>query len=679
MIKKYISLLLCICLGITSASGAVWAREEEEESFFQGENREALEHVTGVDEEGNVIEAEDDGEEDTVIGRNPLTLEEGGQLVNFRTKSSSSVVTNYTDAVTGENGYTNGYYGADAAYLGMENGMVKFMLSGVTGLVSPSEVTIVNVDEASSISHYEVSGGRLIHRITTNLAGTSYLSNLDNGEAPDYLRSGADYYSYDGHYFYTFEDFEYMLSDYRSGTREHSVNASDPFFNYFQYLPLRSVSNYSAARMNDIINSRVSTGSKLREAGQLMVQAQDRYGINALLIAGIAANESAWGTSSISQSKNNLFGINAVDSSPGESADTFSSVAVCIEEYAQYFLSEQYLNPDNWKYSGGFLGNKASGLNVRYASDPYWGEKAAALAWSVNLTGGGEDSYVYTIGIKDILPEQTDLNVRADATTSSRAVYSTGEWPCYAFVILDSAPVSGFYRVQSDPALTDSRTDLEISARGNYQYETMYLYASSSYIDLVYRGSGDVPQISGVSFTDVSLDSWFYDYVKYIDDQEIMTGLNWYTFGPGENMARAQFALILYRMAGEPAVSDQTGTAFKDVGETWYTDAVKWASVAGIVTGYSNGCFGPGDNLNREQMVTMLYRYMQYMGYDTATSGSLGAFPDAAWVSDYAEDAIKWAIGLNIIQGDNGQIKPQDTVVRAVGATIITRFIKNIL
>ena len=89
-------------------------------------------------------------------------------------------------------------------------------------------------------------------------------------------------------------------------------------------------------------------------------------------------------------------------------------------------------------------------------------------------------------------------------------------------------------------------------------------------------------------------------------------------------MARAQFALILYRMAGEPAVSDQTGTAFKDVGETWYTDAVKWASAAGIVTGYSNGCFGPGDNLNREQMVTMLYRYMQYMGYDTATSGSLG-------------------------------------------------------
>ena len=115
----------------------------------------------------------------------------------------------------------------------------------------------------------------------------------------------------------------------------------------------------------------------------------------------------------------------------------------------------------------------------------------------------------------------------------------------------------------------------------------MYLYASSSYIDLVYRGSGDVPQISGVSFTDVSLDSWFYAYVKYIDDQEIMTGLNWYTFGPGENMARAQFALILYRMAGEPAVSDQTGTAFKDVGETWYTDAVKWASAAGIVTGYS--------------------------------------------------------------------------------------------
>ena len=143
MKKRGIALLLCACLGLTGTMGTVrvQAAGSEESSSFQGENSDALEHVTGVDEEGNVYEVSDT-EETEIIGRNPLTLAAEGQLVNFRTKSSSSLVTNYTDAVTGNAGYTNGYYGADAAYLGMENGMVKFMLSGVTGLVSPSEVTL---------------------------------------------------------------------------------------------------------------------------------------------------------------------------------------------------------------------------------------------------------------------------------------------------------------------------------------------------------------------------------------------------------------------------------------------------------------------------------------------------------------------------------------------------------
>lgn len=673
MKKRGIALLLCACLGLTGIMGTVkvQAAGSEESSSFQGENSDALEYVTGVDEEGNVYEVSDT-EETEIIGRNPLTLAAEGQLVNFRTKSSSSLVTNYTDAVTGNAGYTNGYYGADAAYLGMENGMVKFMLSGVTGLVSPSEVTIVSIDEAGSISHYEVdSSGRLIHRITTNMSGSAYASNPDNGDAPSYLQSGVNYYSYDGHYFYTYDNFNNMLSDYRAGTREHSVNPENPYFNYFQYLPLRSISDYSASELNSAVNSRVPDSSKLRDAGQLIVQAQDWYGTNALLIAGIAANESAWGMSNIAQTKNNLFGINAVDSSPGQSANTFPSVAACIEEYTQYFLSEQYLNPDNWKYSGGFLGNKASGMNVRYASDPYWGEKAAAIAWSLDRSNGNQDAYTYTIGVKDVLPEQTDLNVRVQATTASNAVYSTGAWPCVSFIVLDSAPVSGFYRVQSDPALTEDRSS--ISDAGNYNYKTMYLYASASYIDIVSQGSGTLPEISGVSFTDVPLGAWFYDYVKYVDDAGIMTGLNWYTFEPGESLYRAQFALILYRLAGEPEV--EYSNTFHDVADgVWYTDAILWANSVGVVTGYSNGNFGPGDTLNREQMVTMLYRYAQYMGYDTSASGNMEAFPDVSQVSDFAENAMRWAIGTNIISGDNGRLNPQNTVVRAVGATIMTRY-----
>ena len=89
----------------------------------------------------------------------------------------------------------------------------------------------------------------------------------------------------------------------------------------------------------------------------------------------------------------------------------------------------------------------------------------------------------------------------------------------------------------------------------------------------------------GVPFTDVPVGSWFYDYIKYVNDQGLMTGLDATTFGPTENLARAQFATILYRMNNEPSV--QYTNKFPDVADgQWYTDAILWASNAGIVTGY---------------------------------------------------------------------------------------------
>ena len=477
---------MVLCLGILLGS-AVPASADGEETF-KGENPWTLEHVTGVDENGNVYEIPDEGTEepDGADAQNVMPLTESGQLVNFRTKASASIITEYVDAVTGGDGYTNGFYGADGAYLGMEDGKVKFMLSGVTGLVDPSEVEIISLDQAKSVSHYEVVDGRLIHRVTINMESESYGSYLDNGDAPSYLQAGVRYYSYDGHYFYTYENFDNMLADYRAGTRDHAVNPASPYFNYFQYLPFRSKSNYPAADLNAMVNARLEEGSKLQDMGQHMVENQNRCGTNALLIAGIAANESGWGTSNICQEKNNVFGINAVDSSPGESADTFPDVETCIAEYTQYFVSMKYLNPEKWNYSGGFLGNKASGMNVRYASDPYWGEKAAAIAWSLDRAGGSKDSGYYTIGIKDILPEQTALNVRTEADTSASIVYSTGSWPYQAFLIMDPETVNGFYRIQSDGVLNGDRT--AIADSGIYNLPNMFLYVSADYVDLVLEG-----------------------------------------------------------------------------------------------------------------------------------------------------------------------------------------------
>ena len=130
-----------------------------------------------------------------------------------------------------------------------------------------------------------------------------------------------------------------------------------------------------------------------------------------------------------------------------------------------------------------------------------------------------------------------------------------------------------------------------------------------------------------------------------------------------------------YWMNWEPSVA-YTPRFHDVVAGLWYTDAILWASRQGVVTGYSNGNFGPGDYINREQMAVMMYRYAQQKGYNTSTQTDISGYPDAAYVSDFAVEAMRWAVGTSIITGiDNGtRLNPQGNANRAECATIIMRF-----
>lgn len=657
--------MLHITLGAWADTGTQEAAPVQE-SGWTGEGTAAPATIQGIDENGNLSEQE--AEDGTVPQANSAAARSTqAQLVNFNIGSGG--ITNFVQANDkSTSGYLYGPYGADGAYLGMEDGKVKFMISGVCGLVDADQVQIVNFDSAASVSHYIVSNGRLIHKIAGNLNKDTYISSLDNGEAPSYLAEGVKYYGYDGHYFY--QDYQRMIADYQSGSRAGAVNPDQPYYNYFQYLPLRSVSNYGAADLSQVINTKAnSTSSKMYNIGDYLVSAQNTYGVNALLMASVAANESAWGKSSISQKKNNLFGLNAVDSSPGESANTFASVEQCIREFAETWMSKQYLNKLNWKYVGGFLGNKESGINQKYASDPYWGEKAAAMAYSMDRASGNRDYKGYSIGIKGGYSDTpTEVNVRSGATQQSTAMYQTSKENNVAWLILDDQAQNNFYKVQSDSVLNAERTAIN-SGSGVYDKSAMYGYISGQYLKLRSQ------KLDG--YWDVPYGCWYYADATAMSDRGIMTGLYGRTFGAMESVARAQFAVVLWRLEGEPAAAYRGN--FPDVGNgLWYTDAITWASDAQIVTGYTdNGYFGPSDSINREQMATMMYRYAQSKGYDVSKRAELGTYTDAGRVNGFALEAMQWAVGSGIIQGkDNGtRLAPQESASRAETAIILNRFL----
>ena len=118
-------------------------------------------------------------------------------------------------------------------------------------------------------------------------------------------------------------------------------------------------------------------------------------------------------------------------------------------------------------------------------------------------------------------------------------------------------------------------------------------------------------------FTDVKADDWFADEVKYVYDNGLMQGVGNNKFDPNGMTTRAMIVTILWRLENEPAVNYAMN--FEDVvANTWYTEAVRWAASEKIVEGYGNGKFGTDDAITREQMVTILYRYAQYKGYDVS-------------------------------------------------------------
>ena len=414
----------------------------------------------------------------------------------------------YTEVDTGRAGYFHCKSAGDAAYLGTDsNGNIICKLSGVVMRV-PAEhkkeiVSYTNCGE-KEISYYSIIDGYLIHSYTY-YNGDNILSSTSTrvGYKPDYMQIGTKYYSYDGHYFYN--DFAKMISDYQNGGYGNAVNAGTPYYNYYQYLSMHTKAPFTPEQYNSYIAANKKE-SVMLTTGNAFASAQNTYTINALLMFGVAINESGWGTSSIAKEKNNLFGLNAVDSSPGASANTFKSVEHCINEFAYEWVHKDYLNGGDFRYRGPHLGDKHSGMNVKYASDPYWGEKAAARGYyfDTNKIDYGR----YTIGIAS----SGKISCYKEADVASTVIYTTDSSDGtniydYPVVILDSIQSNGvwFYKIVSDMSLKSDRSARDVNA--HYDSNRDYVYVKASDIRVVFEGSGNIEipdiEIQGKTHTEV--------------------------------------------------------------------------------------------------------------------------------------------------------------------------------
>ena len=203
-----------------------------------------------------------------------------------------------------------------------------------------------------------------------------------------------------------------------------------------------------------------------------------------------------------------------------------------------------------------------------------------------------------------------------------------------------------------------ARVGLEVTYSGMGMYMTEYQFLSDNYLYTItfiafdsnpisantestvlnsFKIKDTVKLSNGIPFTDVSRNNWCYSAVKYVYENKIMSGLNSYTFEPNSKVTRGMLVTMLHNMENKPYVS---GTSkFSDVQNTseYYYVAVKWAAKNNIVSGYSNGKFGPNDPITREQLAVILNNYCRYKGKYKKTNANLSNFKDSSKVSSYAQ------------------------------------------
>ena len=227
------------------------------------------------------------------------------------------------------------------------------------------------------------------------------------------------------------------------------------------------------------------------------------------------------------------------------------------------------------------------------------------------------------------------------------------------------------------------------NARDAKEYRKNIRRLDKELAQLGYTDQGVSPRVQlNLDFARANMKSNIYDQAilegvatsfpqtEDIIDNGIVNGMTETTFEPQGTLTRAEFATMLYRIAGTPAAEAESTYSDVKTGD-WYYNAVVWATEAGVVNGMGDGTFAPNDNITRQEMATMLYRLAKA---EKVEEDKLASFPDAESVADWAKDAMNWAVSTEIVNGSTHDDKvnyldPTATALRCQAAAVACRYL----
>jgi beta-N-acetylglucosaminidase len=348
-----------------------------------------------------------------------------GATVNLYTDSALKTPKTYVTA-NPQNASKISYTTTELKYVTSTDQYVQVYIGGEDYYMKPGDALLVPFEGAKGRGYYQNVNGSLVHSIY-GIENNTYAS-YNAGIAPSFMRSGQKYYSWDGFSFYN-----------------ASGNLVGREYQYFQFLTARTTTNYTEAELDAYIQKVVaereatgaprykdaSTKSKLLGMGASLKKVEKEKRVNALMVLAMAIHESDYGTSGHAYDNNNVFGIQVYDNNP-EKGKSFATVEEGINHLAdEYFGGADgdwrggYLTPGDWRSFGAAPGTKSNGINVKYASDPFWGAKVGGHMRTIDKELGSKDFGKYTLGFTNT----TDLNVRTSANGSLLYTYDLNRMP----------------------------------------------------------------------------------------------------------------------------------------------------------------------------------------------------------------------------------------------------------